>query len=160
MEPCWNTGGALGGVILLMFMHVEAILLTPSLANRSSLSKDSQIVCLEAIIAVITPSYVPFGLCLYRSVISCEGLQQVKPFCMLHFNFNITSELLMSSWGTCNVSKLMMSQRTVARCYDRGLFCLCLPPCDLNRQPCVSWWETNIREGSINNTSSSPLFLL
>lgn len=37
--------------------------------------------------------------------------------------------------------------------------CLCLLPCDLNRQPGVARWEGNAREGSINDTSSSPLFL-
>lgn len=59
-----------------MFVHVEAILLTPRLANRSSLSKDLGIVGLEAIIEVITHSYVAFGLGLYRSVISVNDKRE------------------------------------------------------------------------------------
>lgn len=34
-----NAGGAVGGVILLMFMHVGAILQTPFISDRSFLSK-------------------------------------------------------------------------------------------------------------------------
>ena len=48
-----------------------------------------------------------------------------------------------------------MSQRMVARCYAQGLVGFCLLLCDLNMQPCVAQWDTNIRVVSKQHPSSS-----
>lgn len=43
----------------------------------------------------------------------------------------------------------------LAGCRAEGLACLCLPLGDLNRQPCVAYWQANIGGGGVNNTFSS-----